>query len=76
MTNQEAIDRWARYIIPAVFRAETDMLNEEPEWRERIDHATDENIEQVASDYCKAIATRIVKASPDFNPDEPTEQPS
>lgn len=76
MTNQEAIERWAKYIVPAVFRAEDEMLKEQPEWRERIENAPDDDIEQVAREYCTAIATRIVTTATDYDPDEDTEQPS
>ena len=38
MTNKEAIDRWAEYIIPAVFKAEDALQKAKPEWKERLKH--------------------------------------
>ena len=37
MTNKECIDRWAEYIIPAVFKAEDALKKAKPEWMERLD---------------------------------------
>ena len=60
MTDKEAIERWARYIIPAVFKAETKILQEHPEWKERLTNIEEEDAWQVAEEYCTAIATEIV----------------
>ena len=43
MTNKEAIDRWAEYIIPAVFRAEDALQKAKPEWKEKLKNVNDEN---------------------------------
>ena len=60
MTDKEAIDRWARFIIPAVFKAETKLQREHPEWKVRLATITKDNGERVAEEYCRAIATEIV----------------
>ena len=60
MTDKEAIDRWAGYIIPAVFKAETKLQREHPEWVERLRNVNEENCGSVAEEYCRAIATEIV----------------
>lgn len=58
MNKQETIQRWATYIVPAVFRAEQQLLEEQPQWRERLKNV--ENATQTAQEYCEAIATIIV----------------
>ncbi len=60
MTDKEAIERWARYIIPAVFKAETKLQQEHPEWKVRLATITKEDSPRVAEEYCTAIATEIV----------------
>lgn len=69
MTNKEAIDRWAEFIIPAVFRAEDALQKAKPEWKERLANVTDETVPQVAKEYCREIATIIVKLGSDYEPD-------
>ena len=64
MTNKEAIDRWATYIIPAVFKAEDDLLKAKPEWKERMKKLRQpggEDPYKVAEEYCREIATIIVQ---------------
>ena len=63
MTEEEKkkdIERWAGFIIPAVFKAETKLQKEHPEWKVRLATMTKENGCQVAEEYCRAIATEIV----------------
>ena len=36
MTNKEEIERWAKFIIPAVFKAEDKLTKEHPEWHDRL----------------------------------------
>ena len=72
MTNKEAIDRWEKFIIPAVFRAEDALTNAKPEWKERLSKlGTDggEDPTKVAAEYCREIATIIVKLGSDYEPD-------
>lgn len=59
MNKQETIQRWATYIVPAVFRAEQQLLEEQPEWRDKLKNV--ENATQTAQEYCEAIATIIVE---------------
>ena len=68
MTNAQTIDRWARYIIPAVFRAEDALQKAKPEWKERLEKLGEpggEDASKVAEEYCREIATIIVKQSKD-----------
>lgn len=72
MTNKETIDRWAEYIIPAVFRAEEALKKAKPEWEERLRRLGEpggEPPETVAAEYCREIATIIVKLGSDYEPD-------
>ena len=72
MTNKEAIDRWAEIIIPAVFKAEDALQKAKPEWKERLSKlGTDrgEDPTNVAEEYCREIATIIVKLGSDYEPD-------
>ena len=72
MTNKEAIDRWAEYIIPAVFRAEDALKKAKPEWNERLKRLGEQGGEdphKVAEEYCREIATIIVTQAADYEPD-------
>jgi len=73
MTNKEAIDRWATYIIPAVFKAEDALQKAKPEWKERLKKLGQpggEDPSKVAEEYCREIATIIVRFASDYNEDE------
>ena len=74
MTNKEAIDRWAKYIIPAVFKAEDRLIKEKPVWREWLANITPENGSELSEMYCREIAEIIVRNSPDYDPNEETNQ--
>ena len=73
MTNKEAIDRWAEYIIPAVFKAEDALQKANPEWKERLAAlnagTSQEDGAKVAKEYCQAIARIIVTLGSDYKPD-------
>ena len=72
MTNKEAVDRWAEYIIPAVFKAEDALQKAKPEWKERLARLGEPGGEPpgvVAAEYCREIATIIVKQGSDYEPD-------
>lgn len=72
MTNKEAIDRWAEYIIPAVFKAEDALKKAKPEWEERLRKLgtpEGEDPHKVADEYCRAIAHIIVTQGSDYVPD-------
>ena len=72
MTNKEAIDRWAEYIIPAVFKAEDALQKAKPEWKERLARLGEPSGEPpatVAEEYCREIATIIVTQAADYEPD-------
>ncbi|MBQ7179791.1 MAG: hypothetical protein IJR87_00700 [Bacteroidaceae bacterium] len=65
MTKKEAVDRWAEFIIPAVFKAEEAISKE---WDERLHAAppmTREEQQQFADEYMTAIATEIVSHTSD-----------
>ena len=70
MTNKECVERWAKYIIPAVFRAEDALLRNKPEWKERIANATDDYMSDLAKEYCTEIAEIIVRGAEDFDEEE------
>lgn len=68
MTRQEAIDRWAEFIVPSVFRAETELLQTHPEWKIRLEATKDADYEtrhKVADEYTRAIAEIIVRRTSD-----------
>ena len=72
MTNKEAIDRWAEYIIPAVFKAEEALQKAKPEWKERLARLGEPGGKPpgvVAAEYCREIATIIVTQAADYEPD-------
>lgn len=72
MTNKETIDRWAEYIIPAVFKAEDALQKAKPEWKERLKRLGEPGGESpgtVANEYCREIATIIVTQGSDYVPD-------
>ena len=73
MTNKEAIDRGAEQIIPAVFRAEDALQNAKPEWKERLKKLGQpggEDPHKVSEEYCREIATIIVRFGSDYDEDE------
>lgn len=72
MTNKEAIDRWAEFIIPAVFKAEEALQKAKPEWKERLARLGGPGEKPpgvVAAEYCREIATIIVTQAADYEPD-------
>ena len=72
MTNKEAVDRWAEYIIPAVFKAEDALTKAKPEWKERLEKLGTpygEDPHKVAEEYCREIAAIIVMQGSDYEPD-------
>jgi len=72
MTNKECIDRWAEYIIPAVFKAEDALKKAKPEWKERLKRLGKpggEDTHKVAEEYCRDIARIIVTQGVDYVPD-------
>ena len=72
MTNKEAVDRWAEFIIPAVFKAEDALQKANPEWKERLARLGEPGGEPpgtVANEYCREIATIIVTQAEDYEPD-------
>jgi len=72
MTNKETIDRWAEYIIPAVFKAENALQTAKPEWKERLAKLREpggEDPHKVAEEYFREIATIIVTQGSDYVPD-------
>ena len=72
MTNKEAIDRWAEYIIPAVFKAEDALKKAKPEWNDRLRKLgtqEGEDPHKVAEEYCRDIARIIVTQGSDYEPD-------
>lgn len=63
MTEEERkkdIERWAEFIIPAVFKAESVLQKEHPEWVERLRGVNVGNWVEVTEEYCWAIAEEIV----------------
>ena len=70
MTNKEAIDRWAEFIIPVVFRAEDALQKAKPEWKDRLaklGQPGGEDPHKVAEEYCREIATIIVRQAKDYD---------
>ena len=69
MTNKETIDRWAKFIIPAVFRAEDALQKAKPEWKKKLANVSEANGALLARLYCEEIATIIVTQAADYEPD-------
>ena len=69
MTNKEAIDRWAKYNIPAVFKAETQLQREKPDWKKVLANIPADKGGEIAEQYCREIATIIVTQGSDYEPD-------
>lgn len=72
MTNKDTVDRWAEYIIPAVFKAEDALTKAKPEWKERLARLgtpDGEDPHKVANEYCREIAVIIVTQAADYEPD-------
>ena len=69
MTNKEAVDRWAKFIIPAVFKAEDALQKAKPEWKEKLANVSEANGVLLARLYCEEIATIIVTQAADYEPD-------
>ena len=61
--RQEQIERWATYIIPAVFVAENAVKKKQPEWIKKLQDVTAETKQEVSDAYCRAIAEEIVNNS-------------
>ena len=70
MTNKEAIDRWAEYIIPAVFKGEDELLKKKPDWKKILQNIPADRGTEIAKLYCREIATIIVRNSSDYDPKE------
>lgn len=70
MTNKKCVERWAEFIIPAVFRAEDALLKTHPEWSERLANIPEDKESVLVKEYCTEIAEIIVRASEDFNEEE------
>jgi len=68
--RQETIERWATYIIPAVFRAEDALKVKHPEWIAKLQNVTAENMHEMAESYCRAVAEEIVFNSTDEEKEE------
>lgn len=69
MTNKEAVDRLAEYIIPAVFKAMETLQKAKPEWKEKLENVSEANCALLARLYCEEIATIIVTQAADYEPD-------
>lgn len=73
MTEQErreTVERWAKYIVPAVFRAEDALKVKRPEWIAKLQNVTAENMQETAEGYSRAIAEEIVFNSTDNEKEE------
>jgi len=68
--RQETVERWATYIIPAVFRAEDALKVKHPEWIAKLQNVTAENMQETAEGYSRAIAEEIVFNSTDNEKEE------
>ena len=74
MTNREAVERWAKYIVPAVFRAEAALLEAKPEWKERLSDIRLEEGKALAEEYCLEVARVIVRSADDYDPDDESDR--
>lgn len=65
MTTEDIIEHWAKFVVPAVFWAEDSVLTKHPEWTERLKNVTDENKQEVAALYCRAVAEEVANNQKD-----------
>lgn len=68
MTRQEAIEHWAKEIIPAVLAADLVLQQKHPEWQLRLESTKDADYEtrcKVADEYTRAIAEIILGRTSD-----------
>ena len=68
ISNREAIERWAKFIIPAVFKAEDALQRAVPEWKERLRDIKPDEGTALAEEYCLEIAKIIVRQGTDYDP--------
>ena len=61
MTTEEIIEYWSKSVVPVVFWAEEALLAKYPEWTERLKNVTDDNKQEVAQEYCRAVAEECAK---------------
>ena len=76
MTNRDAIKRWAEFIIPTVFKAETELQRSHPDWVERLKvmGESSENPTDAAKEYCLDIAKIIVRNAEDYDPSDTSDR--
>ena len=74
MSNREAIERWAKYIIPVVFKAEDALQRAVPEWKERLRDIKPEDGTALAEEYCLEIAKIIVRQGTDYDPTDESDK--
>lgn len=77
MSNRETILRWADYILPVVFKAETDFQREHPEWVERLRRLGEPGSEdpyKVSKEYCLELAKKIVRQGVDYDPTDESDK--
>ncbi len=77
ISNREAIERWAKYIIPAVFKAEDALKKAKPEWEARLralGQPGGEDPHKVAGEYSMEIAKIIVRGAEDYDPTDESDK--
>ena len=77
ISNREAIERWAKFIIPAVFKAEDALKKANPEWEARLralGQPGGEDPHKVAGEYSMEIAKIIVRGAEDYDPTDESDK--
>lgn len=77
ISNREAIERWAEYILPVAFKAETEFQREHPEWVARLRRLGEpggEDPYKVSREYCLELAKKIVLQGTDYDPTDESDK--
>jgi hypothetical protein len=70
MTIEQAIQRWAKFIVPTVFRAEAEMLRKHPELEGSLRNIPASELPARAAAYSRAVAEEVVVQGRKYDPDD------
>lgn len=70
MTIEQAIQRWSKFIVPTVFRAEAEMLRKHPEFEGYLSNIPTDQLPARAAAYSRAVAEEVVAQGRKYDPDD------